>query len=120
MSTNTERTVAWVSTIFTCLFVAWTAVTQPARIAPFESIFAGLGVALPTVTRTTLAASRTPFPLLLGALLVLVLLAKEFIIRNKWSATCFNLCAFIAVDGLSRFADYAMGVPMIDLIMKVK
>jgi len=47
-------------------------------------------------------------------------LVKEFMIRNKWSATCLNLCAFIAVDGLSRFADYAMGVPMIDFIMKVK
>ena len=119
MNRNTERSIAWTSTIVTCLFVGWTAATQTTRITPFEALFSGLGAVLPTTTRIVIAASQSPIPVLAGCLVVIVLVTKEFIVRNKWYTTCLNLCAFILVDGLSRFADYSMGLPMIDLIRKV-
>src|SRR5437762_1402051 len=105
MTGNSERLLAWGSTTLTCLFIGWTAATLSSRISPFESTFHGLNLDLPTATRVVIATSRSPLPLLGGIVLVLVLIAKEFITRNRWSATCVNFCAFIVVDGLSRFAD---------------
>jgi hypothetical protein len=104
----------------TCLFVGWTAATQTARIAPFETLFSGLGVSLPLMTRVALATSHEPFPLLAGAIVIALLLGKEVLVKNKWSSTCINLCAFVLVDGASRFADTAMGMPMIDIVSKIK
>jgi len=120
MNARSERGFAWASTSITCIFVAWIAATQSTRIAPFESLFSGLGVSLPLTTRIALAASRNPFPILGGLVVILFLVLKEVVLKNKWATTCVNLCAFLVVDGASRFADTSMGMPMIDLMGKIK
>ncbi len=120
MNARIERSIAWTSTLITCSFVGWVSATQSAGIEPFETLFSGLGVSLPLMTRAAIAASRNPFPLLAGIIVIILLFAKEAVLKNKWSATCVNLCAFVLVDGASRFADTAMGMPMIDLVNKLK
>ena len=97
--------------IFTCVILI-----QATRI--FGNLLRDLGMELPLATRFLIATYSWLYPLLFVGAAVLVI-AKEFVIRDmgrRWAATVIIFLVVISSAGLVQ---YVLNLPLLDLVQKL-
>jgi type II secretory pathway component PulF len=115
---RSQMVLTWLLTILACAYIASMGVSLYRSAAVFGTMFASMAVEIPVVTRLVIGNYQWICPLLFGGAVAL-LIAKQFLIRNKWqnvTATCaatlfVNLAGSVMVQALYR--------PLFDMLEKI-
>jgi hypothetical protein len=81
-------------------------------------MFSSMGVALPPTTRIVIAGYRWLLPVLfIGATLVVI--AKQFLVRDRWINLSITFITALAMDLISSGIVRALYRPLFDLMEKL-
>ena len=84
----------------------------------FIDMYLSIGVELPLATRIVIGFYRLGYPFLFGGAVVL-LVGKQFSVREKWPNLSITLMAVVMVDIISRATVWALYRPLFDLAEKL-
>ena len=110
--------LTWTATILACAYVIWTGVMLYVSMPKFIDMYLSMGVELPLPTRLVIATYRFGYPFLFGGATVL-LIGKQFSVREKWISLGITLGAVVVVDIISRGTVWALYHPLFDLMEKL-
>jgi hypothetical protein len=113
-----ERLVAWVTTAVACLYCGWMGIYQWRATGAFGAMFEGLGSDLPTATRILITYRTWIYPGVFGGLVAL-LVAKEFIVRDKRLSTMLTFLVTIGAQFVAQWMVTVYYLPLFDLIQKL-
>ena len=110
--------ITWLATVLACAYFLWMGWSLYRSISAFAAMYNSMGVELPLITRFVVASYRWLFPLfLVGATGVVV--AKQFIVRDKWINLSITFIIALAVDLIGNGIVRALYRPIFDLMEKL-
>ena len=86
---------------------------------PYQEMFADMGAELPQLTRAFLAPDPAAWAVALGAVAV-VLIGKEFLVRDPWMRLWINIPALLAGVVLPALYVLAIWMPMVGGLQSVQ
>ena len=117
-SSHVDALLAWTADGVVGLYFAWMSFSLWRNTDTFARMFAGLGAQLPTTTRFVVEHGAWFYPAVFAILLV-VLVGKEFLIRDKRISTM----ATFLMACVGQFAFHALTtvyyLPMFDMMRKL-
>lgn len=84
----------------------------------FIDMYVSMGVELPLATRIVIGFYRIGYPFLFGGAVVL-LIGKQFSVREKWPNLSITLGTVVAVAILGNWIVRALYRPLFDLVEKL-
>ncbi len=111
-----EKAQSWVETVVVSLFCVWSFFVLTISLGPFRELYEGLGATLPASTRGALLFSNRDVSYSFAAMIVLALVAKEFVVPDGRHRRIINAASFAAIAVLSSLLHAAMAGPMIQLL----
>jgi type II secretory pathway component PulF len=110
--------LTWTATILACAYVVSTGVMLYVSMPKFVEKYISMGVELPLPTKIVIGFYRLGFPVLFGGATVL-LIGKQFSVREKWPNLIITLATVVMADIISRTIIWALYRPMFDLMEKL-
>ena len=110
--------LAWVAALLVSLCCICTCVFLLRSTGVFAELFKGLGVELPLATRFLITTYSWLYPLLFLGAAVLVI-AKEFVLRDVRRRLAATLIIFVAAVSSAGLVQYALYLPLFDLVKKL-
>src|ERR1043166_613535 len=94
---SSQNIFTWFVTILACAYVAWIGIALYRSTPVFAAMFASMGVQLPAATSFVLRNYSWYCPVLFGGAVVL-LIVKQFFIRDKWKNLALILATVVLID----------------------
>jgi len=113
-----ERLVAWMTTGIAGLYCGWMGVYHWRSTGSFGAMFHGLGGELPAATRVLIDYRSWIYPGVFGGL-VAILVAKEFVVRDKRLSTMLTFLVTIAAQFLAQWMVTVYYLPLFELINRL-
>jgi hypothetical protein len=113
-----ERVLAWAGTIVAVLYFAWRGATLFDVSKTFRTMFEGLGAELPTATRLAVEHRVWVHSVVFG-LPALILLGKEFAVRDKRTSLMITMLVVIIFLLLSDVLVTVYYLPLFDMLDKL-
>jgi type II secretory pathway component PulF len=110
--------LAWVAALLVSLCCICTCVFLLRSTGIFRELFKGLGVELPLTTRLLIATYSWLYPLLFVGAAVLVI-AKEFALRDVRSKLAATVIIFVAAVSSAGLVQYVLYLPLLELVKKL-
>ena len=110
--------LTWAISILACIYLLWTGAMLFYSTGAFANMFAGMGVELPLPTRIVTGSYRVSYPVLFGGTAVLIIV-KQFYIREKWASICTTLGAVWMLDIIGGEIVRALYRPLFDMTEKL-
>jgi hypothetical protein len=121
MSDQTNRSgaaITWLATVLACGYILWIGGSLYYSISVFARMYTSMGVELPFATRFVVATYLWLFPVLfVGATIVVI--AKQFFIRDKWFNLSTTFIAVLVADLIGSGVVRALYRPLFDMIEKL-
>src|SRR5262245_49100209 len=118
MNERIARGVSWGAALLCAGYIAWGCFHLKRSVSTIAQLLAGLGGELPTSTRFVIAfSSFYIWPV--GALLILLVVGKELVVRNAVIRLAITVVFFIAAGWFFAFAVAAMYEPLQDILKKI-
>jgi type II secretory pathway component PulF len=108
----------WIATILACAYVIWTGVMLYMSTPKFMDMYISMGVELPLSTKLVIGFYRPGYPLLFGGATVL-LIGKQFSVREKWRNLSITLATVVVMAILGNWIVQALYRPIFDLAEKL-
>lgn len=109
-----ESVFTWIAAILACAYILWSGAMLYLLTPRFIDMYVSIGVELPLATRIVIGFYRFGYPLWFGGATVVVI-AKQFYVREKWPNLSITLMAVVMVDIISRAIVWALYRPIFDL-----
>jgi len=116
--TGSGNVFTWIATVLACAYMVWTGTMLYLSTPKFIDLYSSLGVELPLATRIVIATYRFGYPLWFGGATLLVI-AKQFFVREKWPNLSISLVAVVMLDIITRTTVWALYRPIFDLTEKL-
>lgn len=113
-----EAVLAWAGTIVALLYFAWRGATLFDVSKPFRTMFEGLGAELPTATGLAVE-HRVWVHLIVFGLPAIIVLGKEFVVRDKRTSLMITMLVVIVFLLLSDMLVTAYYLPLFDMLDKL-
>jgi len=110
--------LTWIATILACAYVIWTGVALYISTPKFIDMYTSMGIDLPLPTKLVIGFYRLGYPFLFGGATVL-LIGKEFSMREKWRNLSVTLATVVVVAILGNWIVRALYRPMLDMAEKL-
>lgn len=114
----TDRKVSWGTTLLFSACLAWGCYQLGRQLPVMGSHLTGLGMELPAATFFVISLSA-PQIWSVGALLIAVLIGKEFLVRNAAVRQTINVAVFLVACGFFAFAVSALRQPLVEVLEKI-
>ena len=108
----------WIATILASAYILWSGTMLYFSTPRFIALFISMGLELPLPTRIVIITYRFGYPLWFGGATVLVI-AKQFFVREKWPNLSISLMAVVMVDIISRTVIWALYRPIFEMTEKL-
>ena len=108
----------WIATILACAYILWSGAMLYLSTPKFIDMYVSMGVELPLATRIVIGFYRIGYPFLFGGAVVL-LIGKQFSVREKWPNLSITLGTVVAVAILGNWIVRALYRPLFDLVEKL-
>lgn len=118
MTDRTARRLSWETTLLFSVCLAWVCYLLGRKLPAMGSLLEGLGMELPAATSFVISLSA-PQIWSVGALLIAVLIGKEFLVRNASVRLTINAVAFLVTCGFLVFAVSALYEPLNEILKKI-
>jgi type II secretory pathway component PulF len=109
---------SWGTTLLCASYVLWLCYVFGKRVPTFGTLFAGFGGELPQITTFVLALAKGPI-YILGALIILGLVLKEFLVKEIVIRFSLTVIVLILVAWFIGLATDALYKPMFELLDKI-
>ena len=109
---------SWITTLLCAAYVAWMCYVIATRVPVFASLFLGLGVEVPLVTRILLALASGPI-YVVGLVPIAVLILKEKFVKKIVARFAITMIVFMVVAWFGGFALDAMYKPVFKLLERM-
>ena len=116
LSDRAARGLSVVVAVLCAHYIGWGCYQVQWQVPILAQLYAGLGGELPIYTRLVIALSNGIFTV--GLLLILLVIGKEFLIRNVIIRLEITFIVFLSVAWLFDFSVTAMLVPAFRLLGK--
>lgn len=118
MNERRESVLAWTGTIVAVLYFAWRGATIFRVTRVLEGMFEGLGAQLPAATRLAVAQRPAILAVVFG-LPIVVVIGKEFLVRDKRTSMMITMLIVILVLFAVDVLVTVYYMPLFDLIGKL-
>src|SRR5262245_889606 len=118
MNDRIARGLSWATSLLCAHYVLWGCYVVKRQVPLLAQLFAGLGTELPVSPRFVFAVSNS-FIWPAGALLVLIVVGKEFLLRNTVIRLATTFVVFISAVWFFYFAVSAMLEPLMGILEKI-
>ena len=118
ITSRKEQGFAWGASIFVSLCCIFACVVLVQSTGIFRELFKGLGVEIPPTTRFLIATYSWLYPLLYIGAAVMVI-AKEFVLRNMRNRLVTTAVVFLAAISSVELVQYVLYLPLLDLVKKL-
>jgi len=108
----------WTATVLACAYILWSGTMLYLATPKFIDMFSSMGVDLPLPTRLVIAFYRFAYPVLFGGAAALVI-AKQFLVREKWVSLSITLAAVVMVNIIRGVTVWALYQPLFDMMEKL-
>jgi hypothetical protein len=116
--TQPSQLLTWTVTIVACAYFVWSGAALYSSVGIFARMFESMGVDLHLSTKLVLGSYWLFLPLLFGGAVVLVI-AKQFFVREKWISLAITLGVTVMIDVVSNVVVRALYSPLFELIEKL-
>ena len=110
--------LTWAATILACVYVLWMGWSLFRTTSIFMDMYNSMGVDLPGSTKIVIVGHRFLFPLVFGGAIGVVI-AKQFLVREKWANLCVTLMSVVMVELFGNGVVRALYQPVLDLVEKL-
>ena len=110
--------LTWTLSILACAYFLWTGFALFFSTRIFAAMFASMGATLPQPTGAVIGAYQFLYPLLFGGAAILVIV-KQFYIREKWANISATLAVTVVVNIISNGIVSALYRPVFDITEKL-
>jgi hypothetical protein len=110
--------LTWAVTIAACAYFVWSGISLYYSVGIFANMFASMGVALHLSTMLVLGSYRLFLPLVFGGAVVMVI-GKQFFVRDKWTSLAITLGVTVVLEFVSNVVVQALYSPLYDLVDKL-
>jgi hypothetical protein len=118
MTDRIARGLSWGAALVCAGYIAWGCFHLRRSVLTIAQLLAGLGGELPTSTRFVIAFSSS-YVWPAGALLILLVVGKELMVRNTVIRLAITVAFFVLVGWFFDFAVAAMYEPMMGILKKI-
>ncbi len=113
-----ESVFTWIATTLACAYIVWTGVGLYFSMPTFMNMYISMGVDLPLSTKIVMGFYRLGYPFLFGGAVVL-LIGKQFSVREKWPNLGFTLGTVVVVAICGNWIVRALYRPLFDMAEKL-
>ena len=113
-----SQLLTWTVTVAACAYFVWSGVALYSSVGIFARMFESMGVDLHLSTKLVLGSYWLFLPLLFGGAVVLVI-GKQFFVRDKWISLAITLGVTVMIDVVSNVVVRALYSPLFELIEKL-
>jgi hypothetical protein len=113
-----ESVATWIATAFACAYIVWNGASLYYATSVFVKMFIAMNLNLHDPVLAFVANYRWLYPILFGGAMVLVI-AKQFFVRNKIVSLTVTFCITVAVAIMGDAIVKALYHPMFDMIQKL-
>ena len=107
------------ATALAVLYVLWRCFTLSRRVPLFADSFAALGASLPAATRLAITVCKAPVLWTAAAVVVALLIWKEFAIRRFDVRLGVSIVVFMLTAMAFSFVNEALVLPMLQLMQQI-
>ncbi len=117
-SNRSSPVLTWVATLTACAYFVWIGASLYQSTPVFMKMFESMGIELRLSTKIVIASFRWLYPVLFGVASILVV-TKQFFVREKWPNLGITLAVVVVVEIGARGIINALYAPLFDMLEKL-